>query len=161
MVVWRFEHRTFYISSLRIKLILACQEVLWWVWPPMNQKRLLFHSNWNTASKHAPQVERVLLILYEKPPMENHRRPTPNEKSFELQDNLTISSTRQMMNYRKTWNKNLPACPLWRPGARTGTTFHNAGKISCSLLESLSMASCIDRFPFFTWGVELPVVPEE
>ena len=32
-VVWRFEWRTFYISSLKVKLILACQEVLKWVWP--------------------------------------------------------------------------------------------------------------------------------
>ena len=27
-IVWRFEQRTFYIGSLRVKLILACQEVL-------------------------------------------------------------------------------------------------------------------------------------
>jgi hypothetical protein len=27
-VVWRFEHRTFYIGSWRVKLILTCQEVL-------------------------------------------------------------------------------------------------------------------------------------
>ena len=27
-VVWRFERRTFYIGSLRVKLVLACQEVL-------------------------------------------------------------------------------------------------------------------------------------
>ena len=30
------------IASLRIKLILACQEVGRWVWPSMNQNRLLF-----------------------------------------------------------------------------------------------------------------------
>jgi hypothetical protein len=34
----------------------------------------------NTAFEHAPQVERVILILYATPPMENHRGPTPNEK---------------------------------------------------------------------------------
>ena len=27
-VVWRFEQRTFYIGLLRVKFILACQEVL-------------------------------------------------------------------------------------------------------------------------------------
>ena len=27
-VVWRFKQKTFYISSLRVKLILACQELL-------------------------------------------------------------------------------------------------------------------------------------
>ena len=35
-VVWRFEQRTFYIGSWRVKLILACQEVLKWIWPSMN-----------------------------------------------------------------------------------------------------------------------------
>jgi hypothetical protein len=39
----------------------------------------------------------------------------------------------------------LPACPLWRPGARTGTTFCKAGKIFCSSpfagMDLASMAS--------------------
>ena len=35
-LVWRFEQRTFFISSLRAKLILACQEVLNGVWHPVN-----------------------------------------------------------------------------------------------------------------------------
>jgi hypothetical protein len=39
----RFKQRTFYIGSLRFKLILACQEVLNWVWPSMNLNTLLFH----------------------------------------------------------------------------------------------------------------------
>ena len=34
--------RTFYIGSLRVKLIMACQEVLNWVWLSMNPNRLLF-----------------------------------------------------------------------------------------------------------------------
>ena len=41
-VVWRFERRTFYIGSLRVKLVLACQEVLKRVRLSMNLIRLLF-----------------------------------------------------------------------------------------------------------------------
>ena len=41
-VVWRFEQRTFYIGSLRVELVLVCQEVPKWVWPSVNQNRLLF-----------------------------------------------------------------------------------------------------------------------
>ena len=33
-VFWRFEHETSYIGTSRFKVILACQEVLEWVWPP-------------------------------------------------------------------------------------------------------------------------------
>ena len=39
---WRFEQRTFYFESFRVKLILACQEVL----------------NSITTSNYAPQVEK-------------------------------------------------------------------------------------------------------
>jgi hypothetical protein len=41
-VVGSFERRTFYIGPLRVKLILACQEVLNWDWPSINQIKLLF-----------------------------------------------------------------------------------------------------------------------
>ena len=41
-VVWRLEWRTSYITSLRFKLILACQEVLKQVWSSINQTGLLF-----------------------------------------------------------------------------------------------------------------------
>ena len=34
--------KTVHIGSFRVKLILPCQEVLEWVWPSMNQNRLLF-----------------------------------------------------------------------------------------------------------------------
>ena len=56
-LVWRFKWRTFYISSWRVNLVWGCQEVLTWVWPSMNQNRLLFmqiqtpplsmHHKWN------------------------------------------------------------------------------------------------------------------
>ena len=43
VVTWRFEQRTFYIDSLRVRLISACQEVLKsCVWPSSNRNRLLF-----------------------------------------------------------------------------------------------------------------------
>jgi hypothetical protein len=49
-VVWgMLEQRTFYIASLRIVLIMACQEVLPQVWPLMNQIRLFSIYNWNLA----------------------------------------------------------------------------------------------------------------
>ena len=41
-VVWRFERRTFFIDSMRVNLIWACQEVLKRVLPSMDQNRLLF-----------------------------------------------------------------------------------------------------------------------
>jgi hypothetical protein len=56
-VLWRFERRTFFIGSMTVNLIWACQEVLRQVWPSMNQNRLLFIQIQNTTSKHA-QVER-------------------------------------------------------------------------------------------------------
>ena len=40
-------------------------------------KQVALYSNSNTTSKHAPQVERTNT----KQPMDNHRGPTPNEKS--------------------------------------------------------------------------------
>ena len=44
------------------------------------QKTGIICSSLNTTSKHAPQVESKIK-LYAKQPMENHRGPTPNEKS--------------------------------------------------------------------------------
>ena len=41
-VVWRFEWRMFYIGLLKVRFILASQEVLKWAWPSMNGYRLLF-----------------------------------------------------------------------------------------------------------------------
>ena len=52
-----FEQRTLYICSLRVKLILGCQEVLIWVWPSTEQNRLLF-IKLHTTSVHAPQMEK-------------------------------------------------------------------------------------------------------
>ena len=49
--------KTFYLSSLSIKLMLACQEVLKWDCPPCTNKGCLC-SNLHTTSKHAPQVKR-------------------------------------------------------------------------------------------------------
>ena len=50
--------KKFYTILSNVKLILACQEVLKWVYPSLNQKKVAFQSNTNTTSKHAPQVER-------------------------------------------------------------------------------------------------------
>ena len=56
-VVWRFKQRIFYIRSLRNKLIVACQEALKSIWTSINGIGCS-HSNSNTTSEHAPQVER-------------------------------------------------------------------------------------------------------
>ena len=39
--VWRFKQRAFYINSMRVKIILACQEVLKRIWPSFKFKRYL------------------------------------------------------------------------------------------------------------------------
>ena len=39
--MWRFEQRTFYVDSSKVKVILVCSEVLKWIWLLMNQNRLL------------------------------------------------------------------------------------------------------------------------
>jgi S1-C subfamily serine protease len=53
-VMWTFQQRTFYIGSLRVNLILACQKV------PLSRDH-----NW-----------KKLLILYAKKSMENFKGPT-------------------------------------------------------------------------------------
>lgn len=63
-VEWRFERRTFYIGSLRFKLVVASnQEVLNCVWPSVNRYWSLF-------------IQTQTL-----PPNGNHKEPTPHEKS--------------------------------------------------------------------------------
>ena len=58
LVVWRFKQRTFYIDTLRVKLILACQEVLKMSLTLNELKQVALHSISNTTSEYAPQVER-------------------------------------------------------------------------------------------------------
>ena len=80
--MWRFARRTFYINSLWViplfgmsrgaKMSLALNE-------PKEVEAP--HSDLNTTSEDAPQVERNLLIFNAKQPMENHRGPIPDEKS--------------------------------------------------------------------------------
>ena len=52
-VVWKCDWRTFYIGSSRVKLILACQQVLKWVHPATNQKVDLHSHSSNTTSENA------------------------------------------------------------------------------------------------------------
>jgi hypothetical protein len=78
---WRFEWRTFQISSFRIKLILACQEVLMWVWPSMNWNRLLFVPI-QTLPLGMHQFKWKEIIDYAKQPMKNHRGPTPRKSHW-------------------------------------------------------------------------------
>ena len=50
-VVGRFEQQTFYIVSLRVERILACQ------------RGAKVHANSDTTSKHPPQEERIIDIV--------------------------------------------------------------------------------------------------
>jgi hypothetical protein len=100
-VVWRFEQRTFYKGSLRIKLTLACQEVPEWAWPSMN---------WNTSFKFkfkhylraCTTSGKKSLLLYAKQLMENRRGPTPNKKSHKLKVIPLLSATHSKYLHRKT-----------------------------------------------------------
>jgi hypothetical protein len=77
---WRFEQRTFYTSSFRVTINLACQVAVNWVWPSMNGNRLLF-----IYSKHYLQACTTnggnYWFCMQIQPMENHQEPTPNENS--------------------------------------------------------------------------------
>ena len=80
VVLWRLQQSTFSISSLRVKYILAWEEVLKWVWPqctdiecsPFKFKHYLQAST---------NIGKEQLIFYAKQSMENHRGPTPDKKS--------------------------------------------------------------------------------
>jgi hypothetical protein len=62
-VVWRLKHRTFYIGSLRVKLILECLEVLKRVWLSMNRSRLLFiEIQTLPLSRHHKWIEIVNIV---------------------------------------------------------------------------------------------------
>ena len=76
-IVRRFEQRTFYIGSLRVKLILACQEVA------LNEPKIGF-SSFKFKYYHGACTisEKKLSIVYGEQPMENHRGPTPIRKSY-------------------------------------------------------------------------------
>ena len=68
------EWRTYYIASLRVKLILACsEEVLKWGYSSFRFKHYL-RACTITSGK-------VLLVSHAKQPMENHRGPNPCKSS--------------------------------------------------------------------------------
>ena len=52
-LVWKFEQQTFHIGSLRVKLILASQEVLKWVWPSVSQYIMWFIQTSTPTPRHA------------------------------------------------------------------------------------------------------------
>jgi hypothetical protein len=79
-VLWRFEQRTFFVSSLRTKTILACQEMLN-EFGPLNQNRLLFIQFQTVPPRMHHKCKKIKLILYAKQQMENHRGPTSKGKS--------------------------------------------------------------------------------
>ena len=75
-------NKEFYTGSLRVKLTLACQEMLELSWVLNEPKKVTFHSDSNTTSEHAPsQGGKQLLILYAKQPVTNHAGRTPDQKS--------------------------------------------------------------------------------
>jgi hypothetical protein len=75
--VWR----TIYIDSLKIELILACQEVLKWVWLSDDWNGLpVFHILGNTTSKHAPKVGRYYEFCTQNNQRETKEDPLPTKK---------------------------------------------------------------------------------
>ena len=79
--VWRFEWKIFYSSSLGVKLISACQEVLIWVWLPMNYIECFSFKPPHTGSKYAPKTYWTWNVLYAKktnsrPKLRLHHRMT-------------------------------------------------------------------------------------
>ena len=64
-----------YITSLRVKLILACQKLLKQV--SLNeQKKVALYSDSNTTSEHTPQVWRIAdIVCKENISIDNHRGP--------------------------------------------------------------------------------------
>jgi hypothetical protein len=85
---WLFciqEQRTIYMGQLRVKLILACQEVLKWVWSSKNRNRLLFIQNqilpheiyWIFIA--STTSGKKLLIWFTRQPLEYHRDPTTDK----------------------------------------------------------------------------------
>jgi hypothetical protein len=79
MVMWRFERQIVYIGSLRVKLILACQQYakVSLALNEIGSSSFKFKQNLRACSTNGKR----LLILYAKQPMENQRGPTPDEKS--------------------------------------------------------------------------------
>lgn len=66
--VWRSDQGSFHISSSRVYLLLACQELLKCVWPPMNQRRIadhrkLYRQNNQLPNKMPAELEGKLNIL--------------------------------------------------------------------------------------------------
>jgi hypothetical protein len=82
-VVWRFEHRTFYIGSWRVKLVLACQEVLKWVWSSMNWYRMFY-----VKTSTLPPRMHQKLTEHGKICKQNNQLPTKSH--VELKDNSNI-----------------------------------------------------------------------
>jgi hypothetical protein len=78
-VVWGFERRSFYMGSMRVNLILTCQEVLEMSLALNEPNEVILHSY--TSSKHASQNGKKSLMLYAKQPLKNHKGSTPDEKS--------------------------------------------------------------------------------
>jgi hypothetical protein len=70
--------KKFYFGSCRVKLILACQEVLKWVWPFMNRYRMVFCSNLHTT----PRMHQKL-TKHGRFCKQNNQLPTKNHDVLE------------------------------------------------------------------------------
>lgn len=79
-VVWRFDWRTFYVDSWKVKIILACQEVLKRICSSMTRNRLLFiQIPTLPSSMHHRWKE--LFNFFAKEPMRTHEESTFDWKS--------------------------------------------------------------------------------
>jgi len=67
-------------GSLRVKNILACQEVLKWVWPSTNRNWLLFIQSQTLPPSIHHNWKEITDVVY-RTTNRNHGGPTPHEKS--------------------------------------------------------------------------------
>ena len=83
--VWRFEWRTLYVSSLRVKLVLECQEVLKWVWPSTNPNKLLFNQIQTLSPSTHHKWQEIVDVVCKTTNRYSHRGPTPDKKSHRVE----------------------------------------------------------------------------
>ena len=88
-VLWRLQVMNILYQSIEGQTHLVCQEALKWLWPSMNQNRLLFIQNSNTAPEHAPLVGRNHWYYKQNNQMKIIGDQLPTKHPIELKDNFS------------------------------------------------------------------------
>jgi hypothetical protein len=148
-----FEQRTFYIGSWRVKLILACQEVLKWVWPFMNRYKMSFVQT-STLPPHMHQK----LTKHGRFYKQNNQLFTKNH--VELEDNSIIWNTffltKCCRSTKGIWKRQCPSSTStwWTTNLRTSRVakgLAEAWKALCNNYKTKSLSNIIFvHHKFFT-----------